>query len=128
MKILSEAEILRRRPVWQALSLLWLDNEVSGFYNHIVEVLQQSAYSIDSLEQIYLLEVGPVVYTNLLQVAGEWQGFDSDWLEKRIMERLNKTGPTATISRWLLRVPFRFLIDHATRDDWQIIRQRLLLQ
>jgi hypothetical protein len=78
---LDEAEIERRKPVWAALSELWLDTELADDdLRRIAGVMGQSGYSVGELREIYLFEVAPVVSPNLLTVAGEWAGFDHDWL------------------------------------------------
>ncbi len=75
--ILNPDDLARRKPVWIALSDLWLDTEIQGTDLHrIAEVLRASGYTTDELHGIYLYEVAPMVYHNLRNVAGEWTGFD----------------------------------------------------
>jgi hypothetical protein len=67
----DEAEIERRKPVWAALSDLWLDTELKDDdLQRTAGVMKRSEYSINELRDIYLLEVAPVVFPNLLSVAG----------------------------------------------------------
>jgi len=61
--------------------------------------MHDSGYSIDELRHIYLYEVAPAVFGNLLTAAGEWAGFD-----EAPPERLYPTGDGAaefqrTVSR-----------------------------
>jgi hypothetical protein len=77
-----------RRPVWDALSSLFLDTDTSLLRSWRVSVLAPSPYSIEELERILLDEVYPVCSWNLLDVAGEWAGFDPEWLESSILRRL----------------------------------------
>lgn len=81
-----------RRPVWEALSDLFLDTDTSLSRQWRAEQLAASPYAIEHLEFVLVNEVYPVCKYNLWSVAGEWAGFDPDWLEARILARLN--------SRW----------------------------
>jgi hypothetical protein len=76
-----------RRPVWDALSTLFLDTDTSLTRPRRAQVLAASEYSLDELEDILLGEVYPACGTNLLSIAGEWAGFDPQWLEERILPR-----------------------------------------
>ncbi len=84
---LTENEIIHRRPVWDALSTLFLDTDVSLLRDSRVSTLAQSKYTIQELQDILVSEVYPVCRINLLQIAGEWAGFDIDWLESNIRKR-----------------------------------------
>ncbi len=77
-----------RRPVWQALSDLFLDTDTSLARSWRVGILAASQYSIDELQEILVDEVYPVCRSNLFSAAGEWAGFGSDWLESSILRRL----------------------------------------
>jgi hypothetical protein len=83
--------IEERRPVWQALSCLFIDTDTSLLIEHIAATLCASPYSLPELEEILFHEVYPVCQVNLLSAAGEWAGFDQAWLEGRILERLRST-------------------------------------
>ncbi len=83
------ADIDRRRPVWSALSDLFLDTDVSLLREHTAKVLAASPYSIQRLEQVLVDEVYPACRLNLFAwPGGEWAEFDSEWLEARIARRL----------------------------------------
>ena len=79
------SDLARRRPVWLALSDLFLDTDVNLFRAGNVRTLAASAYSLDELDAILREEVYPACSANLTLVAGEWAGFDADWLEQRIL-------------------------------------------
>lgn len=74
-----------RRPVWLALSDLFLDTDVNLFRAGNARTLAASPYSLDALDAILREEVYPACSFNLREVAGEWAGFDADWLERRIL-------------------------------------------
>src|SRR5258706_16230438 len=81
----SNFDVNSRRPVWSALSELFLDTNLdSAGLNRIANTLASSPYSLEELDQILLWEVYPACRSNLLSIAGEWAGFDSEWLESRI--------------------------------------------
>ena len=81
-------DIANRQPVWAAFSELYLDTELSaGDSERIAETLSRSPYAMETLEHILFAEVHPICVTNLLQVAGIWNGFDSNLLRQRILRR-----------------------------------------
>ncbi|MFD0724879.1 DUF7079 family protein [Lysobacter brunescens] len=73
-----------RIPVWVALSELYLDTDVRFFHDSVARVLAASPYPLDELQRILLDEVHPALHANLLQVAGEWAGFDDAWLVEHV--------------------------------------------
>ena len=83
-----ERDIASRRPVWDALSRLYLDTEMSADDLALLATqLAASPYTADELECVLLIEVHPICIGNLRRVAGIWSGFDSDWLQDRILRR-----------------------------------------
>ena len=89
--MIDEEEIERRKPVWAALSDLWLDTELTEDDLHrIAGVMKRSGYVFHKLRDMYLFEVAPVVFPNLLSVAGEWAGFDEEWLFAEVSKRARR--------------------------------------
>jgi hypothetical protein len=82
-------DLEHRRPAWEALSDLFLDTDTSIWRSRRVSILAASPYSVDELQQILVDEVYPVCRSNFFSIAGEWLGFDPEWLESRILRRLN---------------------------------------
>jgi hypothetical protein len=82
-------DIENRSPVWQALSDLFLDTDTSLSRDWRTRELARSPYSLEELEEILITEVYPACRANLFSVAGEWAGFDMQWLEGRIRRRAN---------------------------------------
>ncbi len=89
---------VNRRPVWEALSEIFLDTDVSLSRDWRVSILADSPYSVDEIESILIDEVYPICKYNLLSVAGEWEGFDQARLEERILRRSGSRLPRLT---WL---------------------------
>lgn len=87
MKIAAN-NLTHRRIAWEALSDLYLDTDTSLSRDWRVERLLETPYTVDELETILAEEVHPVCRWNLMCIAGEWAGFDSVWLEERILHNL----------------------------------------
>ncbi|KJJ98722.1 hypothetical protein UB43_18870 [Pseudomonas sp. 21] len=112
-----------RESVWLALSELWLDTEPSDAdLNYIARTLAESDYCVEELEAIYRREVVPAVYPNALSVAGEWTGFDADWLFGKC--RQNRRQANDLLFRWrcwlLSRTVGRLMNEH-----WQQVLGRV---
>ncbi|MGH7937882.1 MAG: DUF7079 family protein, partial [Chthoniobacterales bacterium] len=65
-------DLKHRRPVWEALSTLFLDTDTSLDRQWRARILADSTYSLDELEEILLAEVHPACSGNLRSIAGEW--------------------------------------------------------
>ena len=120
--ILSQEEIERRKPVWLALSELWLDTELTELdINHIATKMVDSGYSLTELRVICDNEIAPVVYKNLLSpVGGVWSGFDETWLFQQILTEMNKP------KRWqdALLDPIRRVFsqtNHLSESEWPLL-------
>ncbi len=101
----AEADLERRRTVWGVLSELYLDTELDERDNErIAGVLVASGYGAGQLEEILYRELHPVLHANLLSVAGEWAGFDLEWLEEQIRRRGPRRSSVAVIpGKWMVR-------------------------
>ncbi len=105
----------RRRPVWEAVSELFLDTELQEQdFTRIAHVMVASGYSDQELEWVLDCEVLPVCLPNLLSPAGEWQSFDVDWLERGILAQEQKRSMPARLwGRWRSLLYRRYI-----RRDW----------
>lgn len=106
-------DLAQRRPVWLALSELFLDTDVDASLPSLAHCLAGSAYSEAELERILREEVQPLLQWNLLSVAGVWDGFDPEWLEQSILARRHR-----------LRLPFLFPREEWRRLAWLIREER----
>ncbi len=87
--MLDEQRIQARMPLWDALSILWLDTEVTDAdLEWIARVMADSGLTIEELWRVYSYEVAPVVYKNIYSFVGQWMGFSSDWLRTEIVRNL----------------------------------------
>jgi hypothetical protein len=117
----SETELERRRPVWLALSELFLDTSLdSTDINRIAATLVASHYSLRDLDRILVREVYPACRGNLLSIAGEWAGFDAEWLETRILR-----GPSALSRAWAGTVG---RLGMYSSPSWRAIRRRVEME
>ncbi|HNR90940.1 MAG TPA: hypothetical protein PKO41_00810 [Dokdonella sp.] len=109
-------DLARRRPVWAALSELYLDTDTAGLVEHCAHDLARSDYDLDELATILRREVHPVLRTNLFVSAGVWNGFDPDWLEAEILRRHARP-------RWLR--PRGFIMRGIVDALWQELAPRI---
>ena len=56
----ANADLTCRRPVWEALSDIYLDTDVALSRTWRAQVLAESKYCLDELEEILVREVHPV--------------------------------------------------------------------
>ena len=83
-----EKDLERRQIVWDAMHVLWLDTDIDEFHlAGAARICAKTDYTLEELEQIYWLEVYPVMRSNAWGPAGEWQPFDTNDLIKIILER-----------------------------------------
>ena len=102
---MNSSEIERRKPVWLAISEFYLDTEL-GMDDaiRIEEIFRNSRYSLNELKNIDFYEVRPIVGMNLWSTAGEWAGFDKDWLWDQIQTRsINKARKSNIFTKWKRR-------------------------
>jgi hypothetical protein len=65
-------DLERRRPVWDAMSDVFLDTETRWGFPRVALVLLESGYTEEELDAIWRDEIVPECAWNLHQVAGEW--------------------------------------------------------
>lgn len=118
MRLEPQTDLASRRRLWQALSDLYLDNEPTApDLDWIAEVCASSAYSLVEIEHIMFSEIYPALIGNLLSPAGEWAGFDTEWLNSKIL-----TGRRSrTYVPWWLNPVKQFYIG----AKWRRIKQRI---
>lgn len=115
---MTDSQLPQRILVWLACSEFYLDTELNEEQiSEIVQILKASGFLLEEIEEINLNEVAPVLARNLQQVAGDWQGFEEDWLIANITERLNRPF-------WLRRIEnnlFRSYRKNLTAKYWKLI-------
>jgi hypothetical protein len=115
--------LARRHALWDALSELWLDNELQPRdIERIARVIAASPYTLAQVHAIHEFEVAPVVSGNLALVAGEWAYFDAAWLRERCTAQTRQRDVIGHRVRVWLRRPWVRL---HTADLWRRIESRL---
>lgn len=101
-------ELAERLPVWEALSELFLDTELSEQdFERIASRLAESPFSPGEIEIILRCEVFPKLKWNLMCIAGEWAGFDREWLVEELTPMIGR--------RQMFHLPS--FVWRITRDD-----------
>lgn len=119
----TDAKTQSRRVARCAISELFVDTELDERdFARLRAMLNESQLSQTELDFIYYEEIAPLLYRNLDVPAGEWAGFDPDWLEAEIGKRQVK-APSGGAS-WLSRAR-RYWVTRTTRNDWQKLKRSL---
>lgn len=74
-----------RIAVWEAMADHFLDTETRQWIPKTALTCVKAGYTLVEARDIWRFEVTPAVRFNLLSVAGEWAGWDREWLVDRIL-------------------------------------------
>ncbi len=120
--MLSVEEIEKRKPLWQAFSDFWLDNELQDFeFKYTIDLMISSNYSLENIEKIFFEEVAPVVYVNLFSVAGQWDLFDPKWLFEGIIKNLERQERNPLYRAWVKSSLGKCIMTKMVQEDWEKI-------
>jgi hypothetical protein len=108
-----DQDLEARTPVWDSLQMLFMDTEPTDHHDHMVAVCASSPYTLDELEAIVLHELLPALRFNLMSTAGEWRGFETQWLVNRVLEthRFGKRHP--------------YVLSAYAKEQWEALRPRI---
>jgi len=114
---MSPEDLKRRRPVWDAMSDLFLDTETRWDVPLVARICADSDYDDATLERIFWVEVFPEAIPNMLSIFGEWGALDlpeaslisraklgrMPWVRQYLWGRMVKSEWRAAldITRWL---------------------------
>jgi len=103
------------------LSELFLDIRVSP-HDHflIARALRRLDLPIDTIEHMLRYEIFPVLWTNLLNIAGEWGGWDEDWLAGEVEKW--RQNPGNLLYRGWLWLWWRYHEDYMM-EHWNEIKK-----
>ncbi|MCP4266207.1 MAG: hypothetical protein GY777_11645 [Candidatus Brocadiaceae bacterium] len=118
----TDSDIEQRKPVWIALSDLFLDTDVTLCYSNIIHVCSKSPYSVETLRNILCEEVTPVVSSNLLGIAGEWAGFNEEWLVESIIKRIRSKK---SIRNKYLKLFPNIVFNRYAKKHWNRIESKI---
>jgi hypothetical protein len=121
----ESSELERRKLVWVALSEFYLDTELSNDdYQRIARKLMESKYTFHEIKKIDTYEVFPVLHKNLLDTAGEWQGFDEEWLCEQCLDRYKDRKLVLwRIAHITMNLFFAWMKSHHFRKVRKILRK-----
>ncbi len=123
MKIQKEpVKYTQRETVWLAFADLFLDTDVSIFYDYIARICAESPFSLQELKYILEREVAPVCAHNLMVSAGVWDGFDEQWLIKSISNKLKRNKVLKLLSKIFVNTFFKDIIN----DYWQHLEPSII--
>jgi len=127
--MLARRDIAARRPVWSALSDLYLDADYRRFVRGAARELAASPYSLDELREILMREIHPLLSRNLCVTAGVWDRFDQQWIAERIARAQRRAAwlrPRAWFARRYAQLLWRLLgprIERARRERQSATRR-----
>jgi hypothetical protein len=82
----------QEKQAYTILSELFLDTEHTQLeLNYLTSSLRPLGIPVLTLEHMLYYDIFPILSPNLLSIAGEWQGFDEDWLLQQVQAR--RSGP-----------------------------------
>ncbi|MEM9338875.1 MAG: hypothetical protein AAGA66_09120 [Bacteroidota bacterium] len=112
--------IADRKPIWMALSDFYLDTELQDSdFRYITCKIMNNPYTLDEVKSINKYEVFPVLQPNLLSVAGEWMGFEEEWLVDRIIATIARRNIIRKMGIEINYVIFKWM----QKDDWRKLEQ-----
>jgi len=125
-------EIARRSPIWRALSELFLDTELQpADHQRIAELIRQAGYNVSEAEAILRNEVAPVLFTNMLSMAGEWVPWSEDFVCELVLKRMQQRWRGGTLARAMVRL-HQFIVGCSVYGlyvgngkDWRRVKQLL---
>ena len=112
-----------RESLWIAMSDLWLDTELSDAQvDAIADAVRESGLGRAELEDVFELELAPVLGGNHRAVAGEWAGFDPEMVCEQARRRVGRRAPlTRLLSRLMARLG---VTTSAARPTWTKVLER----
>ena len=96
---LTPEQIAQRLPLWCAFADLFLDTDVSRSYSYIRQTMQASDFTNDELWYILSKEVTPAFWFNMNLVAGQWAGWDYEFVREQVTQRLNQPAWLRSLRR-----------------------------
>ncbi len=108
-----------RPEVWMALADQFLDTETRTWIPSTALLIVKAGYSIEEAKDILRYEVSPAVSFNSWSVAGEWAGWDEDWLTDRIKSQLGRWPHRPGVIPYLL---YRLQV-HFIHGAWTTIER-----
>lgn len=113
----------QERQAYIILSELFLDTEHTPLELHYLSTsLRPLGIPAATLQHMLRHDLFPILYPNFLSIAGEWQGFDEDWLLQKVQDRRSGRG----VARWMkLDGVVWYLMGHMVQSLWDKVKEGL---
>ena len=99
MKRQNTKEIEERKIIWTALSEFYIDTELNDDdLARLSKIFYNSKLDLNTIKEIDLYEVFPLLKWNLYTPAPSWSGFDQPWLNDNCERMYNRRN------NWLHRI------------------------
>lgn len=119
---LTQEEIDKRLPLWEAISWLYVDNEIGEVeYRRIADEILKYGCSLAEAERIFRFEVAPVCWGNVWSWA-VWSGFDTESLAKEIVENIEKQERSFLYRAFIKSALAKFLMTKIFWEDWEKVK------
>lgn len=80
-------------PAISALSDFYLDTEFDDDYvQRIATTCLDTGLNFAQISELLTKHVAPATAGNMFSIAGEWAGFDEDWLKERVLRGPRLSG------------------------------------
>jgi hypothetical protein len=90
-----------RKRVWMAFAEHFLDTETRQELPQAALAAVEAGFSVEEAREIWCYEVTPAVGANLWSVAGEWAGWDEEWLVATVAEAARRRRRPPGIGSYL---------------------------
>ncbi len=117
---LSAEEIERRKPLWEAMSELYLDTETRWSLPYVAWAMLRSGYDDETLERIWRDEVAPTFCGNMVVLpGGVWTAFaiEGETLDE-LVARASLSPPTS-----LRTVRYRAIEVFGVHGQWLAVKR-----
>jgi hypothetical protein len=111
--------------VWKSMAEHFLDTENREGIPQTALLCVHAGLTIEEAHAVWLREVSPVVGANLLSVAGEWAGWDEEWLVTEVRARALRRRAQRR-GKPLSKLLSRFRLD-LNRGVWRSIERCMRL-
>ena len=111
--------------VWKSMADHFLDTENREGIPQTALLCVGAGLTVEEAHEVWLREVSPVVGANLLSVAGEWAGWDEEWLVTKVRARALRRRAQRR-GKPLSKLLSRFRVD-LNRGVWRSIERCLRL-
>ena len=89
--------------IWQAMAEHFLDTETRHLIPHTAWLCHQFMLTCEEIDCIWAYDVTPALYWNLYDIAGQWAGWDAQWLVARIEAKRIVRWRSTKVGWWIYK-------------------------